>query len=232
MVSGALVTARNLTQSLATWFANVAGITGTTSSANVVVGDSTGYGVQDSGNQLIKTGVAAADPKFYNDSGQGYVVGSTWINTANNTIWIASSVTPGNAVWTQAIGLSPYTSLGSVFGSTVAGATAYAAIGGTGANQNIQIPISQGGTISTLYVHVAVAPDAGKSFVLTLYVGAAAAMTATSVTCTVAAGTQDCSDLTHTASITAGQFWAIQIVNGSSSVGTGTSSFSVKVLFQ
>ncbi len=44
---------------------------------------------------------ATASPTVNDDSGDGYAIGSLWIDTTNDTIWQATDVTVGAAVWHQ-----------------------------------------------------------------------------------------------------------------------------------
>ncbi len=48
------------------------------------------------------TATAAVDPTTSNDTTQGFVIGSMWLNTATPSWWIAKSVGTGAAVWVQA----------------------------------------------------------------------------------------------------------------------------------
>jgi len=43
---------------------------------------------------------AVVDPSVTDDSSQGYVVGSHWVNTVNSNVFVATSVSVGAAVWT------------------------------------------------------------------------------------------------------------------------------------
>jgi len=45
-----------------------------------------------------------ADPTITDDSGDGYSVGSTWINVSDDTAFIATDVSAGAAVWTEITG--------------------------------------------------------------------------------------------------------------------------------
>jgi hypothetical protein len=44
---------------------------------------------------------AAADPGVTNDASQGFVVGSLWINTTGNKVWMCTANTAGAATWLQ-----------------------------------------------------------------------------------------------------------------------------------
>lgn len=48
---------------------------------------------------ILKGNVTAADPTVANDNTQGYVAGSSWLNTATQVLWTAMSVATGAAVW-------------------------------------------------------------------------------------------------------------------------------------
>lgn len=96
------------------------------------------------------------------------------------------------------------------------GATQYApAQGGgwpsatwNGTEANRRGPIAIAGTIKNLRIAVAVAPGAGTSFTITVYVNGSPS----AVTCSVADANTTCSDLTHTASITANDLVSIESV--------------------
>jgi hypothetical protein len=81
----------------------------------------------------------------------------------------------------------------------------------SGTEADVQQPIPLGGTISNFYFHVEGTSASSQSTTITLRVNG----TATTITCTLAAGGTGCSDTTHTAVVTAGQ--SITITNG----GTG-----------
>lgn len=90
-----------------------------------------------------------------------------------------------------------------------------------GANQNFAAISPRNGTFKNFYWRVATAPGVGNSVVLTLYVGTIVSMNATSVTCTISDTNQTCSNTANTATITAGQAWAIQEVTSVSATSTG-----------
>jgi len=50
--------------------------------------------------EILKTNLAATtDPTVNDDITQGYQIGSTWINTTANKVYIATDVTTGAAIW-------------------------------------------------------------------------------------------------------------------------------------
>lgn len=241
----ALLSANNLAEiaSAATARTNLhtPGLTGTLAAGNITVGDSSGTGVQDSGNQLMKPGVDVRDPTNTDDSTQGYSPGSIWINKATGAMFAAKDVTPNAAVWGQTTPTTyfSYNSFGWTFGTSVAGSTSFNAPGNIssnpGVNQNTEALISRTGTLSNLHVHIAAAPGAGQTVTETLFVGPPTAMTATAVTCTISgASSFDCSDVdqSHAVSITEGQAWSLQQILSSSAAGTGQSSASILGKFQ
>jgi hypothetical protein len=57
---------------------------------------STGHGFMPQSNLA-----ASANPTVSNDGTQGYVVGSVWINTTNQTEWVCISAATGAAVWKE-----------------------------------------------------------------------------------------------------------------------------------
>lgn len=50
---------------------------------------------------IPKTSTSATDPTVNDDVNLGYIAGSTWINTTNDTIWICVDNTDGAAVWAE-----------------------------------------------------------------------------------------------------------------------------------
>lgn len=208
----------------------IAGLTGLLSTLNVVVGDSTTKGVQDSGKQIIKTGVFGGDPTNTDDNTQSYSIASPFFNTVNHTIWFAGSVATNAAQWYQAVTLRPFVSKGWVALTTLAGATNYTATGGTGTTQNFENPVSYNVTINNLNFNAGAFPGTGQTYTITLMAGTPGAMTATAVTCTISgagSGISNCKDTTHTAALTAYQAYAVRVVASGGAAGTQTSSVSV-----
>lgn len=74
-------------------------------------------------------------------------------------------------------------------------------------------------TAKNLYVRLGVAQAGGASLVVTLYTGATTP-TATTLTCTIASGSQDCSDVANTASIAAGDLIYLAYANASATAFT------------
>jgi hypothetical protein len=68
---------------------------------DILTGGLSGYNISDSGLLPIKTYIGATNPTAATDSTQGYSVGSTGINTATGAVFVAKSVSPAAAVWTQ-----------------------------------------------------------------------------------------------------------------------------------
>jgi hypothetical protein len=85
-------------------------------------------------------------------------------------------------------------------------------------------------TIDTLYVYLNVATAASSSVTYTLYYGATASTTptATSLTCTIGAAAQSCSDLTHSFTTVAGSIIAVQITYTGTPGSTGGNTLSVR----
>lgn len=107
-----------------------------------------------------------------------------------------------------------------------AGTTNYTVPGNSGTVLTIGGLASKSGIISNLFIRVTTAPASAQSDVYTVYVGTPGAMTATGVTCSVAAAANTCSDVTDVATITAGQAWAVQVVTGATNA-TGASMYGV-----
>lgn len=103
---------------------------------------------------------------------------------------------------------------GFSFNNLAAGTTNFISAGTNTTNQNSAFIASRQLTVSRLYIRVATAPATAQSVVATVYVGAALSMSATSLTCTIAAATNSCSDTTDIAVVPEGQSWAIQVVTG------------------
>jgi hypothetical protein len=55
----------------------------------------------------VSVHTAAANPAVTDDSGDGYTIGTIWVNTSTDATFIASDVTAGAAVWTAVGGASP-----------------------------------------------------------------------------------------------------------------------------
>lgn len=215
------------------------GLTGTTALGNLVIGDGTGSGIEDSGNQLIKTGVAARVPTVNDDSTQGYVPGSIFVNTASGALYAASSVAPGAALWTQATPTTyfSYQSIGWMLGFLTPGASVYTAPGPANSttstvNTNVQSLLAISGTMTSLYVRFSAAPDAGQTYTITVYTGnPTGALTLSSLTCTIADTNTTCNDTNpaHAITITAGDAFSVHIVasGGSHSPNSGLGSIAL-----
>lgn len=67
----------------------------------------------------------STDPTVNNDNTQGYVIGSRWINTATDAIYIATDVSTGAAVWTRSDsgGAKPYSDIAEASTLTTTTAT-------------------------------------------------------------------------------------------------------------
>lgn len=52
---------------------------------------------------------AAANPTVNDDSGDGYIIGTIWVNTTTDAVFVAADVTVGAAVWTSAAAVAPET---------------------------------------------------------------------------------------------------------------------------
>lgn len=108
------------------------------------------------------------------------------------------------------------------FSNLVAGSTNFVAPGLSGANQNTAGIASRQLTLTNLYIRLTTAPASAQSVVATVYAGSAASMSATALTCTVAAAATTCNDTTHAVVVPQGQSWAIQVVVGATNAtGTG-----------
>ncbi len=80
---------------------------------------------------------AAVDPTINDDSGDGYAIGSIWINTTDNVIFIAKSVTAGAAVWDQIYPALPLWSMNETPSGTINGVNATFTLANTPSNQII-----------------------------------------------------------------------------------------------
>lgn len=117
---------------------------------------------------------------------------------------------------------------GYLIGNVAAATTVYAAAGSTSGNQNGGLVAAKRIALSNLYIRVATAPAATQSDVFTIYAGPAGAMSATSLTCTVAAGTQACNDTTDIVAVNQGDSWALQVVTGATNP-TGPAQVGIAV---
>jgi hypothetical protein len=85
------------------------------------------------------------------------------------------------------------------------------------------------GTLKNLYFSVVVAPGAGNTDTLTVYVGTFGSLTATGITCTISNTATACNDTTHTAAITAGQAFSVQIVTSATATATGGAAMALEL---
>lgn len=99
------------------------------------------------------------------------------------------------------------------------GATTYFVPGTSSAATSTFAIVAYAGTLKNLYVKTQTAPSSATSYVVTVYSGAPGSLAASALTCTVAAATTSCNDVTHSAALTASQAWTVQIV----STSTGSS---------
>lgn len=88
----------------ATWNANSIGLTTITTVARggTGVGSLTGFVFGNGASAMtavLANLTAVVDPTVNEDSGDGYGVGSVWVNTATNDIFFATDVAVGAAVW-------------------------------------------------------------------------------------------------------------------------------------
>ena len=78
-----------------------------------------------------------------------------------------------------------------------------------------------GGTLKNLTVNVVTAPGVGQTVVATVYVGAFGAPSATALTCSIGGTNTSCVDLTHSAAVSAGNVYSVQIVTSAAAASTG-----------
>lgn len=160
------------------------------------------------------------------------------INDSNTSTWGAAvaSGSPNDTVLAIATSPTTFRVVGSVSGSPIrpqsvmfgganlaAGTTTYV-LPGASATASINdaaaiAPIAA--TARNLRVRVQTAPGVGQTYVITLNKGAAGAIAATSVTCTISGTNTTCNDLTNTASLAAGNQWNATIVASAGAAGTG-----------
>lgn len=148
---------------------------------------------------------------------------------ATQAVWGGSGGGQGiilDLTWTAGAGLSLPSSKQTISWSSasIAGnSTQFSVPGGLGANQNTGALVSLAGTFRNLYIRAPIPPGAGQTFIATLFVGTPGGESSTTVTCTISgASATTCNDTTHTAAITAGQAWAVQVVTSAASGATGT----------
>ena len=110
--------------------------------------------------------------------------------------------------------------------SIAANTSVFSASATTGGNQNTANLATTTTTFNNLYVRLAVAPATAESVSVTLWTGAPASMSATALTCTVAAAATTCNDTTHSVVVTAGQAWALQVITGATNAA-GQSMLSI-----
>lgn len=90
------------------------------------------------------------------------------------------------------------------------------------------LPAGQTAVFKNLNFNIATAPAAAQQVTATLFTGAFGSLSASALTCNVAAGTTSCTDATHSIALTAGQSYAWQIVTGATNA-TGGSSIGFEV---
>ena len=121
-------------------------------------------------------------------------------------------------------------SLGFALPSVAQNITQYGMTGSVNTSQAASAIATFNGTLKNLYVYTANAPASGQTFTFTIYVGTPGSMTATGITCQItSAATNPCSNLTNSASITAGQAWSLQIVTSATSGATGPISVGLEL---
>ena len=227
-----------------------ASITISTSNADTITVTDPGVSYATSYNIWISTGAignGTTGVAYENVSALGSGVTLTAIpattattpttNTTASTINNATSITMAqntqcglnsdNTNW-QVIGCTALSaavqpeSLGFALPSVPQNTTDYGMTGVINITQATSAIATFSGTLKNLYVYTANAPASGQTFTFTIYVGTPGSMTATGITCQItSAATNPCSDLTHSASITAGQSWSLQIVTSATSGATG-----------
>lgn len=105
---------------------------------------------------------AAANPTVSDDSGDGYAVGSIWLNTSTGGLYVCTDPTLGAAVWTSAGASKAY--VDQVAARTVSGTTDTMVaddIGGV-------VMYSQAGGVTVSLPSLASSLTAGRAMVLTL----------------------------------------------------------------
>jgi hypothetical protein len=212
-------------------------IPGSLVSGNLVVGGPGQLQIQDSGNVPVKQYIGTVNPTGNDDSTQGYIVGSLGVNQTTGALFVLTNATAGAAVWTALNAVPPTTfeqSIGWVQGNLATNSTNYCAPGGAGCgpNQNYGIFATITGTLQHLYLRTAAAPGTGNSYIATVFLGSPGAMTQTPISCPINDTNQSCTDLTHTAAITAGQFWSVKVVTSTSAAATAANNISLGLLPQ
>lgn len=109
--------------------------------------------------------------------------------------------------------------------------TLYDAVGVSGnATNAIAMAAPIPATLRNLRVAVTSAPAAGQTYTFTIYTGSTlGSLTASSVTCQMSNPATTCADSTHTAALTAGQYWLMQVVTSATSGSTGQKSYSLQI---
>ena len=84
------------------------------------------------------------------------------------------------------------------------------------------------GTFTKLYVQTTNAPASGQTFTAKVYTGAYGSLSGSTITCQITSAGSTCNDTSHTATVTAGQAWTIQIISSATSGATGVISLSLE----
>lgn len=113
--------------------------------------------------------------------------------------------------------------------SVSSSSTVYCSPSGCNTSQALAGLSAISGVLSNLNVAVNVAPGVGQTVIATLYTGTYGTLASTTLTCTISGASKSCSDSSDTATIVAGQAWAIQLVTSSGAASTTGQSFSTQL---
>lgn len=97
-------------------------------------------------------------------------------------------------------------------------------------NQLNAVTVSNGGTLKNLYLNAGNAPVGAQTYIVTVYSGTfgSASLGAGALTCTITGAAVQCSDLTHSITLSAGQAFAVQIVSSATAASLVGASWSVE----
>ena len=140
---------------------------GTTASPAHVSASAAGPGFMPQSNM-----VATTNPSTGNDNTQGYAVGSHWVNTVNQSVWIAVSVATGAAVWKESTNTASVLGMkaGQVLAASFSGNPKKATVTFTTpfADANYAVAFKEVTTVSGAHYASGVESQTAASFVLNM----------------------------------------------------------------
>ena len=197
-----------------------------TQAANTVVGNATASSASPTALAMTSCSTAASAVNWTTSTGFGCntsvtaaavpLSGITGLGlNVPTALAIAASTAGGPAIYGSVPTIANFGAPGTI----TAPATTYYMGYQTSTTENTSNWITpRAGTFRNLYASVNVAPGTGQTFTVTLRVNGASP--ASGPTCTISAAATTCNDLTHTATITAGQPYDLLFVTSTTAAAT------------